>query len=1263
MNTLRHMRLVLWMLGVLALNGPQAQVGNADTDFLYARKLYDDKLYALAAQEFSRFVRNYPSDIRLPDARFYAGMAHFNTGEFDQARREFQYLAVDFPKDKRAPEAWLKVAECYAGLNDFGAAANALSSIAVFYPDAPNAVSAILLSSDYFVKAGDWRNAKDKLLKLIADQPDIPEIHTVRLRLAAILKAENNYAAALNELQSVIDKSKDGDVVAGALFEMARIQEGLGKPDDSKISYERILQKYSKTSMAAGASVALGRFAIRERDYETARKRFEAASSGTGVSQAIRDEARISLGDVAFLMGQYVQAADAYKTLATGSFVEPRTVEANFKWALALERTNLLNAAIDRYLVIVDSAGDRMADSTFVRLAHLKLAQTYGIQKSYRESARHYDSFVKRYADWPKLDRIYMAYATILQDKLGEPAEAARVYERLLKDAPQSRYSDQATFRLAQAYEASGRIQDALDILRRFRSEFPGSEWIPSAEDEMAFVAAYHGGRENSTLENLILLLGSLIEDRPKDEIAFAYARLYFDQLKDYRQAAQLFRNVALQTKNRKLEEEALFFQAKSYEWVWKKDAAHAAYGDSAAVLFKRLTAGARGDEAAMALTDYVLTLETDTLARARRARDEYMAMVDRYPASPYRDRMLMQLGKALFALGEIKPARDETAVPLGRKGSKEVVAKDTVASRRFTSAMDCFLEIKTGFPSGPYVDDAAFYHALGYVHLGIKDKRVTALMGYLSQFPRGKHVAQVKYLLARYKDEQGDYAAANAMYQDLISQYYYCTYADSAAQGIGNTYLLTKQYAKAIEAYQANLAMMQDEYAEVDLFAAGSVLHNPIDYRIALAYEKLGQTSRAIQYYESYLHPDQQGDFALEALKAMAALYEGKQLTEKAVRCLTTIADRYPTTDAGVQALMRVADLRFRGEKFDDAKKAYLKLAERAKDNTTRLIFDSRVIVCTYRLGQINLTTELEKSFSKKYEKDKALKILLSDYSAEFMYELGRYYQYTGKNFDLAFRTYTRLIEEYKTAAVVPEALFEMGVIRYKQGKSKDGYALLQQIPVKYPDSEILPKVYLRMAIEAFQLEQIQTAIDAAKMAVQHPKITTADAKYATDFLIKVYKAAGYYENALLLIQRYLERFPDDEPANLFSKRIDIGVMHKNLKAYDRAVEYFKDLIKTASGEDEAEIQYNIAETYFAKGQFEQALLEYLRIPYLTMGEKFDWSSAARSQAAECYVRLRKYEEAIRLYEEIVKKSGANSEYGLFSKQRILEIRQLMKP
>ncbi len=1250
------------MLVCLATPSPvRSQVGSADTDFLYARKLYDDRLYALAAQEFSRFVKNYAGDHRVPDARFYAGLSYFAVREYDQARRDFQYLAIDFPKDPRAPEAWLKVAECYAALGDYTAAANALSSIAVFYPEAPNAVASVLLASDYFVKAGDLRSAKDRLLKLIADRPDIPEVPQTRLKLAALYRQEHNFQQAGAELQLVIDRGKDPELVATALFEKARLCDQSGRSDDARSLYARIVNRYGKTRTAPMASFELAVFLMQERSFDEARKSFEGLAEAQAAPKSVRDAARMNLGDIAFVLGQYVQAADIYKSLA-GSRTDSSThlVEAHLKWGLALENSNLIGAANDRYSFVIDSVEERPADSVYVRLALLRLAQNHARKKNYPQAARTYDRFVKRFAAWPKVDRIYYNLGRILTEGLNDHTEAVRILEKLLQVFPGSAYADEAALHLAKALVRSGRTIEATDLLRQFGVDYPGSEVAGEAEAEREYIDRYFEDRYRSTLENLILLLGGLIDEKPRDEIGLAYARLFFDQLKDYRSAATLFRKVAVTSQNNKLSTEATYFQAQSFERLWLKGPDGAVYADSAAMLYRRLTGGAYGDEAAMALVRILTAQTSDEKTRSEMARTQYTAMLTAYPASRYRDRMLLELGKALFTLGNIRPAMAPVSgkSAAGKKGAEI----DSVAPIDRWAALDCFGEVSARHAKGACADDADFYTVLSWARLGVMDQLAGALNRYLTLHPRGTHVARAHYLLARLREDNGEFAQANALYDELRQKYFYSPYADSAYLGLGNTYLLTKQYQKAIDTYLQSRKRSDYDLDELDLFAFLAPPHNPVDYRIAYCYDRLNNLSRAVQYYEAYLYPDRKGPHAIEALQAMGRLFEERGQPGQAIRHYGYLATLYPETKPGFDALVKMAEIRFEAEQYKEARELFAKLGSLATDATQRMIFDSRVIVCAYRLGQVNTTAELEKAFSRKYAKEKGQRILFENYNAEFRYELGRYYQYTGKNYELAYKTYARVVDEFKSASVIPEVLYEMGVIRYRQGRSKDGMALLQDIPQKFPDSEILPQVYLRIAIEAFQLEQVQTAIETGKMALSHPGIRPTDARYAMDFLIKVYKAAGLYENALVLIQQYLEKFPDDDPANIFSKRIDIGVMHKNLKSYNRAIEYLKDLQRTASGEDEAEIQYNIADTYFAMGNFEQALLEYLRIPYLTMGAKFDWASAAKSQAAECYVKLKKYQEAVGLYEEILKKNGANSEYGLFAKQRIEEIRRLDK-
>jgi TolA-binding protein len=1243
------MMIRLFLFSAFLLASASAQVSNSDTDFLYARKLFDDKLYPLAAQEFSRFIRNYPSDARVPDARYYSGMSYYHGQMYDNARREFQFLAIDFPKDKRAADAWQKVAECYAALGDYAAAANALSSVATFYPDAPNAVSSVLLASDYFLKAGDTRSAKDKLQKLIADRPSIPEVHQARLKLAQLFLREDNTTQALAELLGVIEKGKDPELVSQAVFERAKLMESLGKSDDARAGYERIIARFTKTSILPAAMFEMGLISIREKNFDDARTAFEAVVRRPDASATLKQRAQVEIGDTYFAQGQYNKAGESYRSAGNAAADSTVMIESRFKVALTLEKVNNLKVANEELIRIADLGVTAGPAARYTALAYLKLAQNFQQLKQFREAAAYYDHFIRKFPNHPKIDRAHFQRGTLLLNELKDYQEAILALQELTEKHRNSILKDQAELLLARAYRMNGQLAEAASMLRQFRPGFPGSEWIDEAESELEYIRLFYPESSTRTLENMIYLIGSLIEDRSKDEVTFAYGQLFFDQIKDYQKAVGIFHRVAGLTQNRAIREEAWLYAAQCYDRLAQQYPEQRTWADSALNQYRLLTGGKYADVAAMRIIETTLSGIDDSRERAIKAKSYFEGLLERYPSSGQRDRMLIRLGQAMQTLKEFQN-------PAAKKKSEDSVKV------KFNGAISCYDELILRYPTSPFTDEAYFQKAVCYSELGAGPELVKALQQYLGGFPRGRHVARAKYMLARYNEEQGDFRSAITAYNELINEYYYTGYADSAAQGIGNNYLLTQQYALAIDAYQNSLKLHLGDFSDVDVLSIQTSTHNPVDYKIAFAYDRLGNLSRAIEFYENYLFPDRKGAHAPEALSALATIYEKKNDRPNALRYYGYLNDLYPTHDLAFKGLIRTAEIYFESEKYQEARAAYEALSKKTKDTGQQLIFDSRAVVCAYRLGLVQQTSALEQSFDKKYEKNKDLKTLYVNATGEFLFELGRYYQYQKLKYDLAFKTYSKIIDDYKNNGIAADALFEMAVIRFKEGKSKEGFELLQQIPQKYPSSEIIPRVYLRFAIEAFQLEQAQTAIDAAKTALQHPNITRVDARVGTDFLIKVYKAAGYYENALLLIQDYLEKFSDSDAADLLSKRIDIGVMHKNLKAYDRSIEYFKELIKVAAGEDEAEIQFHIGETYFAMGNFEQALLEYLRIPYLTLGTKFDWATAAKSQAAECYARLNKLPEAVQMYEEIIRKHGMNSEYGRFARQRIEDLKKLAK-
>lgn len=1264
MNYSMNLKSCLLGLILLTLIGSNLNgQSGSDTDFLYARKLFEDKMYSLSAQEFTRFIRTYPTENRIPDARYYAGMSFFYLKQYDPARREFQFLAIDFPKDKRAPDAWQLIAQCYTELGDYLAAANALASLSAFYPTSPNALKAQLDASDLYLKANDLKSAKDKLQKLINEQPDIPEAYVAHYKLSQIFTRELNYDLSLFELQTVIDKAKDQELKAMALYEKARVYEIIGKLDMARTAYQAIVNRFSKTKIFPEAYYQTALILSRERNTDESQKIYAKIIQHEQASVALKNKARIRTGDNFFLDQKYDKANQFYKAVLAEPYDPVISNEARFKSGLTYERLNNLRAANEQYRVIIDSLENAMSDGYFHRLAVLRLAKNLIALNQFAEANQWYEAYLKKYPDDKKLDLVLFEKAGLLEQNMNSYHEATAYYEQLIANFPRTRYIDQIYLHLATAYRHIGRIEKSKDLLEAIPYKFPGSDFIDAAENEAEFIDFYFPQNSEITLENMIYLFGHLIEGRPKEELELQYGKLFFYQLKNYTEAVKIFNKIIRQSKQKSVSDEALYYLALCYDRLYRYHQ-NSAYQDSALAVYKNLTASPFADWAALRMAEINLGAVHDDNLWAIRAKPVYSNLLERYPNSKYADLIVYRLGTALRMLGEYEAPADSDSIKKKNKGQKtgSSVSDTMVYSLPVHYALPCFDQIIGSYPNSRYRDDAYYSRIMCFRFMNKKTELNAAVSEYMNLFSRGKHIAKVKYLAAQLKIESKDYTGAVAVFNDLIKNYYYTVYADSAVQGIGYAYLLSENYSAALEAYNRSLSYQEDAFAAVDILQYTNQPHRMIDYHRAYAYERMNNQTKAVELYEAYLYPDYQCLYAPQALLSLAGIHWNKKDLKSALKYYALLTEKYPQSEFARTGYEKSATIYFDNEQFTEARSAYQKLLDLTTEPVNKMAIEARIIVCTYRSGKIERTTELEKAFEKKYEKEKNLRLLLTNFKADFLYELGRHYQYTIKNYDLAAKTYQRLLSDYPSTGAVPEAWYQLGIIRFNQGKSKEGFDLFRQVSQKYPDADIIPNVYLRMAVEAFKLEQAQTAIDAAKYALQHPKIQERDKKSGMDFLIKVYKTVGYHENALVLIQQYLDTFPDDEPSNLLSKRIDIGIMHRNLKSYDRAVAYLKDLLRTAAGEDEAEIQYNIAQTYYDMGNFRQALLEFLRIPYLEMGAKYDWATAAKSQAAECYVKLQQYQEAIDLYEEILKKHGHASDYGLFAKQRIQELKKQIR-
>jgi tetratricopeptide (TPR) repeat protein len=134
-------------------------------------------------------------------------------------------------------------------------------------------------------------------------------------------------------------------------------------------------------------------------------------------------------------------------------------------------------------------------------------------------------------------------------------------------------------------------------------------------------------------------------------------------------------------------------------------------------------------------------------------------------------------------------------------------------------------------------------------------------------------------------------------------------------------------------------------------------------------------------------------------------------------------------------------------------------------------------------------------------------------------------------------------------------------------------------------------------------------------------------------------------------------------EITEIVDKKIKLGTLYTKIGYYDQAVLQFQNLLSEAGSLLEAEIRYDIGEAYYAKGDFQQAILEFLKVPYLVARQgKVNWTATSLYMAGQSYEKMSKFDEAIGMYQQVVDRAGIDGTFKAAARKEIDRVKRLTK-
>jgi len=1192
----------------------RAQTESSDLDF--ARKLYDDGLYLLAADQYEDFIRSYPEHPLVSRARFMVAESHLYQGDIETAEEGYGEFLRQHPDDSLVPEAWFRLGGCLLQMGRHQEAVAAYEKSLQISPQGERAPEALFGLARALREDGQLVEALEKLEVFNRQYPQDPNIHSVQLARGEILvelgrlnQAAIAFQSAGRTAQTAAERSRAGYRQSRVLITSERdsaaivVLERVVRADSISIHADSALILLGDLYMAAGlhrpAARAFGRLHERGRDPELAEQ------GGLKQAQALERS------------GQPDKAMAVYRQWLEEHPDSPMRALAELGMADLLERTGDADAAA----TLLEDLIRRTGDEPWGIDAWLKLADLQRRRGHSERVLTTYRRFLNRYPGASQSDSIAFLMARIQEQDLGRPLAALRTYRDLSTEHPGSRWAERAAFAVGRLLEDAQEYEQARETYQIFSQEHPYSSLYPRAQERIEYLSAFRIPEEPLALEAMVDIQDQLASGiLTEEEVDLRLADIYLRHLRNFDRAAATLQRFLDRHAGSLLTDQALHQLGRCHDM---KAEMLLADGDSSGAerekeialrscrrLLRDYPSSQWADECALrVIADIVEETDTDSLMVWKDRRELYETFLRTHPASEWRPLALLQVAEALWKSG----AGD--SLMLSRADSVLVLITDH--HRRSAWA------------------DSAAWHRVTIAHqLGDDQRALASSQDFLWDFPESPLRSRVFFLQAEIHEQNGDDLQAARLYRSVAEDFAYHDLTEEAWLREARSFWTAGDPGEA----QQVLEGFTRRYPDSERWPAAVLLMA----RYAAA-QGQGDRARSLVAGVEKVSGGDRPDPAKQL--AIGDVYRQLGDYDKALARYRTVIESHGSRPEAQEAVERMAETSFEAGQYAQAGDDYQQALAGSPDEDSRVILSAGYVICLYRQGLFEEAVRARREFQKAYqdETERVAGLLLEEAEARLRNE----------EQEQAEKTLRTIITEYPQTLTAQEAEYRLGIISLSTGRYQEALERFTALLDRYPETDLEGLVLFKMGSALYGMEQYPDASVQYRRAAD--RISDDDLKADALFNAGICRARmNDWEGAISAYRQLLDEFPGHPDGRTWSLRL--GFAYLEAGQAGRALETFAGIDPGTDDELGAELQFWIGECYFKMDRYERAAQEYLRVGFL-YPQQVQWAATAEYNAGVSYEKLGRVEEARTIYRKLILTRGTGDQWGQMAEERLRQL------
>lgn len=414
-----------------------------------------------ANEEYTRSIQAFEEAEKVTDldpetkrqARFQKAWVQYSNQAYKQAQPIFESLYEQAPNSKHGKEALFWSADAYYKMEHYGPASAQFAEFIQQFPDHELVGAANYSLGWSHFKMGNYKQAIDPL-RTFQEEYDPPEVALypydtdTRLRIGDSYYAIGDYSNAISYYEKAIGAEPGGDY---AMFQIGNSHYRNEQTYEAVQTFRRFMRIYPQSRLSEQAQYNIAYIYLNTGNYSQAVEEFQ-----TVINQYPNTEwaarSQYNIGDTYYNAGDYEKAIEAYKT------VMEKYPESDY----IIEAVNGI-----QYSQV--SSGE--ADSSSAVL----------------------EDFLADHPQTSMADRLRFRQADTHMQR-GDYQGAIKEFQQYLRISNNDELIPDAHYNLANAYEETDQIDNAVEQYQLIVSEFPNSQRAAPALESLGRIAA---SREN----------------------------------------------------------------------------------------------------------------------------------------------------------------------------------------------------------------------------------------------------------------------------------------------------------------------------------------------------------------------------------------------------------------------------------------------------------------------------------------------------------------------------------------------------------------------------------------------------------------------------------------------------------------------------------------------------------------------------------------------------------------------------------------------